>query len=145
MSLKPLMDRLKRTGAPTVEEGRIWPHWLFRSVGSHEWFVMSCSPAPPIGDHDSAWIVSKGWADGFRGEWRPVLSPAEQDALAALPGKVALESTLASIAAVESTRATDTDRDDCGECAGIHDGTLSDAVHAINAINLAAIVDECAK
>lgn len=126
MNLKPLLDRLKRTDAPTVEEACVWTHWHATNGHSPRVVLLGVEPDGSIRwDDDSDYGTLGNPRDPWQPtEFRPVPTVAELLALAALPGKVALESTLASIAAVESTRATDTDRDDCGECAGIHDGTL---------------------
>lgn len=135
MSLKPLMDRLKRTDAPTVEEVATREWWWLRN----ELFETLVSLKIHCVDEIHVYRAGRycGPIGSVPGEWRPVLSPAEQDAIAALPLKV-VEMAIEMSGDAVIGEATDPGAEE------YNDGLL-DASRAVRRLIPAAIVDECAK
>lgn len=125
MSLKPLLDRLKRTDAPTVEEVRIWKNWACvrdsREATEHHLVDYGGVLFFRCGDGRS--FEAAFYADE---KWYPLATFAELLALAALPGKVA-----------EAVRQAD--------LAVAHDCDYGYIAGKIREVDVLAIVGECTK
>lgn len=126
MNLKPLMDRLKRTGAPTVEDCTRWRFWLLQRIDGDVDSV--CISSFAEGQPIEVWCddLLIGETTEFPDGWTPIPSRNELLALAALPGKVA-----------EAVRQTD--------LAVAHDGDYGYIAGKIREVAVLVIIEECAK
>lgn len=108
IDLAPLLARLKSTAAPTVEDAKRWEFWTIRG-GEYQRGAVRVSVEWSIIDAAETWmhmrhstshaqtLVTVRCVDMADTEWRPVPTPDELVALAALPQKVVVESMKAVI------------------------------------------------
>lgn len=136
MSLKPLLDRLKRTDAPTVEDAERWDRWWLYGVEPAP-FLVFVRAQDGIVYGRRIENTREIAVDNNHGEWTPLFSPVESRALAALPLKVAEMAIEMSGDAVIG-EATDPGAEE------YNDGLL-DASRAVRRLIPATIIEECAK